>query len=53
MEETYCIKDKKYTPCVEPSGYHCAICGIKKVRYLKNDGKMGMGKKTGKGKKNN
>ena len=41
MEETYCIKDKKYTPCVEPSGYqtdkrgrkqfycHCAICGIK------------------------
>ena len=21
MEETYCIKDKKYTPCVEPSGY--------------------------------
>ena len=63
MEETYCIKDKKYTPCVEPSGYqsdkngrkqfycHCAVCGIKKVRYLKNDGKIGMGKKTGKGKK--
>ena len=62
MEETYCIKDKKYTPCVEPSGYqtdkngrgqfycHCAICGVKKVRYVKN-GKMGMGKKTGKGKK--
>ena len=62
MEETYCIKDKKYTPCVEPSGYqtdkngrrqfycHCAICEIKKVRYVKN-GKMGMGKKTGKGKK--
>ena len=21
MEETYCIKDKTYTPCVEPSGY--------------------------------
>ena len=62
MEETYCIKDKKYTPCVEPSGFqtdkngrgqfycHCAICGIKKVRYVKN-GKMGMGKKTGNGKK--
>ena len=41
MEETYCIKDKKYTPCVEPSGYqtdkngrgqfycHCAVGGIK------------------------
>ena len=28
-----------------------AICGIKKVRYVKNDGKMGMGKKTGKGEK--
>ena len=21
MEETYCIKDKRVTPCVEPSGY--------------------------------
>ena len=42
MEETYCVKDKKYTPCVSPSGYqtdkrgrkqfycHCAVCGIKK-----------------------
>ena len=57
MEETYCIKDKRYTPCTEPSGYqtdkngrkqfycHCAVCGIKKVRYVKNDGKIGMGKK--------
>ena len=55
MEETYCIKDKKYTPCVEPSGYqrhkngrkqfycHCAVCGIQKVRYVKNNG---MGKKA-------
>ena len=21
MEETYCIKDKRVTPCVEPSGF--------------------------------
>ena len=21
MNETYCIKDKRVTPCVEPSGY--------------------------------
>ena len=54
MEETYCIKDKRVTPCVEPSGYqtdkngrkqfycHCAVCGIKKVRYVKNNG---LGKK--------
>ena len=21
MKETYCIKDKRVTPCVEPSGY--------------------------------
>ena len=21
MEETYCLKDKRYTPCVEPRGY--------------------------------
>ena len=49
MNETYCIKDKRLTPCVEPSGYqtdkngrkqfycHCAVCGIKKVRYVKNN----------------
>ena len=54
MEETYCIKDKRVTPCVELSGFqsdkngrkqfycHCAICGIKKVRYVKNNG---LGKK--------
>ena len=49
MDETYCIKDKRITPCVEPSGYqtdknvrkqfyfHCAVRGIKKVRYVKNN----------------
>lgn len=21
MEETYCLKDKRKTPCVKPSGY--------------------------------
>ena len=47
MKESYCIKDKRVTPCTEPSGYqkdkrgrtqfycHCAVCGIKKVRYVK------------------
>ena len=50
MKETYCIKDKRVTPCAEPSGYqtdkrgrtqffcHCAVCGIKKVRYVKMGG---------------
>ena len=50
MKETYCIKDKRVTPCIEPSGYqqdkrgrtqffcHCAVCGIKKVRYVKMGG---------------
>ena len=50
MKETYCIKDKRVTPCTEPSGYqqdkrgrtqffcHCAVCGIKKVRYIKMGG---------------
>ena len=54
MEETYCIKDKRVTPYVEPSGFqsdkngrkqfycHCTVCGIKKVRYVKNNG---LGKK--------
>ena len=48
MNESYCIKDKRVTPCVEPSGYqtdkngrrqfycHCPVCGIKTVRYVKS-----------------
>lgn len=58
MKETYCLKDKRYTPCVEPSGYQkdkrgrtqfyctCAVCGIKKVRYVKKNGQVGTGRKT-------
>ena len=50
MEETYGIKDKRVTPCVEPSGFqsdkngrkqfycHCAVCRIKKIRYVKSNG---------------
>ena len=46
MEESYCIKDKRITPSVEPKGYQkdkrgrtqfycrCGDCGFKKVRYL-------------------
>ena len=57
MKESYCIVDKRVTPCTEPSGYqndkrgrtqffcHCAVCGIKKVRYVK------MGEQTGSGKR--
>ena len=49
MKESYCVKDKMVTPCTEPSGYqndkrgrkqffcHCAVCGIKKVRYVEMD----------------
>ena len=59
MKESYCIKDKRVTPCTEPSGYqkdkrertqfycHCAVCGIKKVRYVKT----GSNTQTGSGKK--
>ena len=59
MKETYCIKDKRVTPCTEPSGYQkdkrgrtqffcrCAVCGIKKVRYVKT----GTATQTGSGKK--
>ena len=47
MKETYCIVDKRVTPCTEPSGYQkdkrgrtqffcrCSVCGNKKVRYVK------------------
>ena len=63
MEETYRIVDKRKTPCVEPSGYQkdkrgrlqfyctCAVFGPKKVRYVKENGQVGTGRKTGRGKK--
>ena len=47
MKESYCIVDKRVTPWTEPSGYQtdkrgrtqffcrCAVCGNKKVRYVK------------------
>ena len=50
MKDTYCVKEKKYTTCVDPSGYQkdkrgrdqffctCGSCGIKKVRYVKMTG---------------
>ena len=58
MKETYCIVDKRVTPCTEPSGYqndkrgrtqfyYCAVCGNKKVRYVK----MGKTTQTGAGKR--
>ena len=61
MKESYCIVDKRVTPCTEPSGYQtdkrgrtqffcrCAVCGIrnKKVRYVKT----GSASQTGSGKK--
>ena len=59
MTESYCIVDKRVTPCTEPSGYQtdkrgrtqffcrCAVCGNKKVRYVKT----GTASQTGSGKK--
>ena len=59
MKESYCTVDKRVTPCVEPSGYQtdkrgrtqffckCAVCGTKKVRYVKT----GSSSQTGSGKK--
>ena len=47
--ETYCVKEKKKTACVEPSGYKtakngrkmfwctCGSCGIKKTRFVKGN----------------
>ena len=61
MNQSYCIKDKRVTPCVEPSGYqtdkngrkqfycHCPIYGIKKVRYVKSNQS---GKKKPEGRRN-
>ena len=59
MKESYCIVDKRATPCTEPSGYQkdkrgrtqffykCAVCGTKKVRYVK----MGSVPQTGSSKR--
>ena len=59
MTESYCIVDKRVTPCTEPSGYQtdkrdrtqffcrCAVYGNKKVRYVKT----GSASQTGSGKK--
>ena len=59
MNESYCIVDKRVTPCTEPSDYQkdkrgrtqfyckCAVCEKKKVRYVK----MGAVPKTGSGTK--
>ena len=47
MKESFCSVDKKVTPCTEPNVYQkdkrgrtqffckCAVCGTKKVRYVK------------------
>ena len=47
--KSYCVKEKKQTECVEPSGFQtakngrkmfwctCASCGIKKTRFVKGN----------------
>ena len=67
MKESYCIVDKRVTPCTEPSGYqtdkrgrtqffcHCTVCGNKKVRYvkMKTTAQTGAGKRKTKKKSKN
>ena len=48
MVKSYCVKQKKQTECVEPSGYQqakngrliffctCFECGIKKTKFVKS-----------------
>ena len=55
---SYCVKERKQTERVEPSGYKtakngrkmfwctCASCGIKKYRFVKSDGSTTSSKKT-------
>ena len=47
--KSYCVKQKKQTECVEPSGtkvakngrtyfwFTCAECGIKKTKFIKGN----------------
>ena len=64
MKESYCIVDKRVTPCTEPSGYQkdkrgrtqffrrCTVCATKKVRYVKmSQAQMGSAQLTGSGTK--
>ena len=63
MKESYCIVDKRVTPCTEPSGYQkdkrgrtqfycrCAVWGTKKVWYVKTGSVPQTGSGTGKTKK--
>ena len=49
MVKSYCVKQKKQTECVEPSGYKtakngrlmlwctCAECGIKKFKFVRRE----------------
>ena len=53
MVKSYCVKQKKQTECVEPSGYKqakngrfmffctCAECGIKKTKFVKSQSTSG------------
>ena len=55
---SYCVKQKKKTECVDPTGYMtakngrlmfwctCAECGIKKTRFVKQQG-SGIGSTLG------
>ena len=50
MVKSYCVKQKKKTECIEPSGYiktangrlmffcTCAECGITKTKFVKQTG---------------
>ena len=50
MVKSYCVKQKKVTECIEPSGYKkakkrkidvfctCAECGITKTKFIKQTG---------------
>ena len=58
MVKSYCVKQKKKTECVEPSGYKqakngrlmffctCAECGITKTKFVKSQSTSGGIKKT-------
>ena len=58
MVKSYCVKQKKKTECVEPSGYKqakngrlmffctCAECGITKTKFVKSQSTGGIKKTT-------
>ena len=59
MVKSYCVKQRKQTECIQPSGYKkakngrlmffctCAECGITKTKFVKQNQGNGLARRRG------